>query len=66
MKMTDAYFVHDDNYDAMKKDRDSFNRNIEQKLAEAEDEELASMLTWSSVPTTKIKLKLFNSKEDSD
>ncbi|MCE7740787.1 MAG: hypothetical protein GPJ50_15590 [Candidatus Heimdallarchaeota archaeon] len=74
--MTDAYFVHDDNYQAMKEDRDrhngqkkaiqEFNRNLEQKLAEAEDEELASMLTWSSVPTTGIKPKLFNSKEDSD
>lgn len=46
--MTDAYFVHDDNYAAMKEDRANcngqkktireFNAYLEQKLAEAEDE----------------------------
>ena len=67
MKMTDAYFVHDDNYDAMKKDRDSFNRNIEQKLAEAENEELAAILSTFVVvpPTTKI-LTIPKQQEDSD
>ena len=56
--MTDAYFVHDDNYDAMKKDRDSFNRNIERNLAEAEDEdkELSEILsTFSSAPPATCK-----------
>ena len=57
--MTDAYFVHDDNYDAMKESRDSYNRDLERKLAEAEDEELSFILsTFSSAPpTTKILIK---------
>ena len=60
--MTDAYFVHDDNYAAMKEDRDKcngqkktiqeFNSYLEQKLAEAEDEELAAILsTFAAAPS---------------
>lgn len=66
--MTGAYSAHDDNYKAMKEDRDryngqkktidSFNRNIERKLAEAEDEELSEILSTFAAPrTTKILIK---------
>lgn len=64
--MTGAYSAHNDNYRAMKEDRDrhngqkkiidSFNRNLEQKLAEAEDEELSIILAaFSSAPPATCK-----------
>jgi len=65
--MTGAYSAIEDDYLAHKKRIDSFNRDLERKLAEAEDEELASMLTWSSVPTTGIKPMIIKKHlEDSD
>ena len=60
--MTGAYSALEDDYDAHKKRIDSFNhkqriqefnKHQEQKLAEAEDEELSSILaTFSSAPPT--------------
>ena len=72
--MTGAYFVHDDNYRAMKEERDKcngqkkaiqeFNSYQEQKLAEVEDEEILSTFS-SAPPTTKIIL-VQKQQEDSD
>ena len=52
--MTGAYSTLEDDYKAHKKRIDSFNRNLEQKLAEAEDEELFSILSTFADSTPKI------------
>ena len=72
--MTDAYFVHDDNYKAMKEDRDrhngqkkiirEFNGYLEQKLAE--DEELAAILSTFAAPTSNKTLIVPKQLGDSD
>jgi hypothetical protein len=51
LKVTDAYSVLQDNYEAMKKERLAFNRAIERKLAE-EDPDL-ELYSWSHTSTSK-------------
>ena len=72
--MTDAYFVHDGNYRAMKEERDKcngqkkaiqeFNSYQEQKLAEVEDEEILS--TFSSAPPTTKSILVQKQQEGFD
>ena len=64
--MTDAYSALDDDYQAHKLKIRKFNSDLEQKLAEAEDEELAAILsTFATPPTTKL-LTIPKQQEDSD
>ncbi|MCE7748396.1 MAG: hypothetical protein GPJ51_08355 [Candidatus Heimdallarchaeota archaeon] len=59
--MGDAYTVLDDRYEAMKKERISFNRAVERRLAEEEEE--LELYSWSDGTTTSIPK---SQKEDSD
>ena len=65
--MTGAYSALEDDYRAQKKTIDSFNRNLEQKLAEAEDEELSEILsTFAAAPPTNKILIVQKQQEGSD
>jgi len=65
--MTGAYSTIEDDYLAHKKRIDSFNRDLERKLAEAEDEELATILsTFSQVLGTTKTMIVPKQQEGSD
>ena len=65
--MADAYSAIDDDYQAHKLKIRKFNSDLEQKLAEAEEEELAAILsTFAQTPGTTKLLIIPKHQEDSD
>ena len=65
--MTDAYSALDDDYQAHKLKIRKFNSDLEQKLAEVEDEELVAILsTFAQTPGTTKILSIPKQQEDSD